>query len=111
MIREALSAAARNASLGGALARAPIARDVVKRVVGGDTIEAALGVAADLADDSFAELYPAGDAKAGAAAMLRLLDRPSHLLRQAALSAAQTRVGTMQQHFERLFALYAGASR
>lgn len=53
MIREALSAAARNASLGGALARAPIARDVVKRVVGGDTIEAALGVAADLADRGF----------------------------------------------------------
>ena len=53
MIREALSAAARNASLGAALARAPIARDVVKRVVGGDTVEAALGVAADLADRGF----------------------------------------------------------
>ena len=53
MIRDALSAAARNANLGGVLGRTPIARDVVKRLVGGDTIESALGVAADLADRGF----------------------------------------------------------
>ncbi len=53
MIRGALSAVARNESLGGLLSRAPIARDVVKRVVGGDTVESALGVAADLADRGF----------------------------------------------------------
>ena len=43
MIRGALSAVARNESLGGLLSRAPIARDVVKRVVGGETVESALG--------------------------------------------------------------------
>ncbi len=53
MIRGALSAIARNESLGGLLSRAPIARDVVKRVVGGDTVESALGVSADLADRGF----------------------------------------------------------
>jgi proline dehydrogenase len=53
VIRGALSAVARNESLGGLLSRAPIARDVVKRVVGGDTVESALGVAADLADRGF----------------------------------------------------------
>jgi proline dehydrogenase len=53
VIRGALSAVARNESLGGLLSRAPIARDVVKRVVGGETIESALGVAADLADRGF----------------------------------------------------------
>lgn len=53
MIRGALSAVARNESLGGLLSRAPIARDVVKRVVGGDSVESALGVAADLADHGF----------------------------------------------------------
>lgn len=53
MIREALSSLARNQSLGGLLSRAPIARDVVKRVVGGDTIEAALVVAGELADRGY----------------------------------------------------------
>jgi proline dehydrogenase len=53
VIRGALSAVARNESLGGLLSRAPIARDVVKRVVGGDTVESALDVAADLADRGF----------------------------------------------------------
>jgi proline dehydrogenase len=53
VIRGALSAVARNESLGGLLSRAPIAREVVKRVVGGDTVESALGVAADLADRGF----------------------------------------------------------
>lgn len=53
MIREALSSLARNQSLGGLLSRAPLARDVVKRVVGGDTIEAALVVAGELADRGY----------------------------------------------------------
>ena len=50
MIREALSAVARNESLGGLLSRTPGARDVVKRVVGGDSVDGALTVAAELAD-------------------------------------------------------------
>ena len=37
MIRGALASLARNESLGGLISRTPIARDVVKRVVGGDT--------------------------------------------------------------------------
>ncbi len=50
MIREALSAVARNESLGSLLSRTPVARDVVARVVGGDTLEEAIAVAAELAD-------------------------------------------------------------
>jgi len=53
VIRGALAAVARNESLGGLLTRTPIARDVVKRVVGGETVEAALVVAAELADRGF----------------------------------------------------------
>lgn len=64
------------------------------------------GGAADLADDGFAELYPAGDALACADAMVRLAARPAALLKQAALETAQRRVGTMADHFEKLFALY-----
>lgn len=66
-----------------------------------------VGGAADLADDAFAETYPAGDAKACAAAMLALLSRPRELLSRAALAAAQTRIGTMEDHFAALFDLYA----
>ena len=50
MIREALAAVARNESLGGIIGRAPLARDVVKRVVGGETVDSALVVATGLAD-------------------------------------------------------------
>lgn len=50
MIREAIAAVARNESVGGILGRAPLAKDVVKRVVGGETVDSALAVAAGLAD-------------------------------------------------------------
>lgn len=50
MIREALAAVARNESIGGILGRAPLAKDVVKRVVGGETVDSALEVASGLAD-------------------------------------------------------------
>ncbi|MHB1164206.1 MAG: proline dehydrogenase family protein [Candidatus Nanopelagicales bacterium] len=53
MIREALTAVARNETLGQALSRAPLARDVFRRVVGGDTVEEALAVVAGLADQGF----------------------------------------------------------
>jgi proline dehydrogenase len=53
VIRGALAAVARNESLGGILSRAPIAREVVKRVVGGDSVEVAIGVAMNLADHGF----------------------------------------------------------
>lgn len=53
MIREALAAAARNESLGGVLSRTPVAREVVSRVVGGDTVEDVVAVVRDLADRGF----------------------------------------------------------
>jgi proline dehydrogenase len=53
VIREALRAVARNEALGGLVGRAPGASEIVKRVVGGETLEAALEVATDLADRGF----------------------------------------------------------
>ncbi len=53
MIREALSSIARNESVAGLISRAPIARDVVKRVVAGESVEDALTVAGELADRGF----------------------------------------------------------
>ena len=53
MIREALAALARNDTVGVAISRTPVARDVVSRLVGGDTIDEALAVATDLADRGF----------------------------------------------------------
>ncbi len=53
MIREAISAVARNESLGGLISRTPVARDVVRRLVAGETVESALAVALDLADRGF----------------------------------------------------------
>lgn len=50
MIREALSAVARNESLGPLISRTPVAREVIKRVMGGDTAADALAVADRLAD-------------------------------------------------------------
>ena len=53
MIREALSAVARNESLGGLLSRAPGARLVVRRVTAGETTDDALSAVRDLADRGF----------------------------------------------------------
>ena len=53
MIREALASVARNESISGVLARTPVARDLVTRVVGGETIDDVLPVIADLADRGF----------------------------------------------------------
>lgn len=53
MIRDALLAVARNESLGGLISRAPGANEVVRRVVGGETMEAAIEVATALADRGF----------------------------------------------------------
>lgn len=65
------------------------------------------GGAADLVDDAYSQTYPAGDAKACARAMLALLERPPELMRQAAMSSASSRIGTMDDHFRGLFATYA----
>jgi alpha-1,6-mannosyltransferase len=68
------------------------------------------GGAAELAGAAYAETYPAGDADAGAAAILRLLARDRSALREG-VAAASDRVGTMDDHFEALFALYARLAR
>jgi proline dehydrogenase len=50
MIRDALASLARNESLGELISRAPLGRSVVKRVVGGDSVDEAIIVASELAD-------------------------------------------------------------
>ena len=63
------------------------------------------GGAAALAGPEHAETYAAGDAEACGRAILRLLGRDRGQLRSACAAAAE-RIGTMDEHFERLFALY-----
>ncbi len=53
MIREALAGLARNESIGGAIARTPIARDAVARLVAGEDVADAVTTAALLADDGY----------------------------------------------------------
>ena len=65
-----------------------------------------VGGAADLADPTYAETYPPGDAGAFAAALLRLLGRDRAQLSAACATAVDERVGTMDDHFEQLFELY-----
>ncbi len=65
-----------------------------------------VGGAADLVDPQCAQTYPPGDARKGAAAILAMLDRDPADTRKAALKAAVERIGTMEDHFEQLFALY-----
>ncbi len=53
MIREALAGLARNESVGEVLARTPVARDAVSRLVAGDAVADAIATAAALADDGY----------------------------------------------------------
>lgn len=53
MIREAFTALARNPAVAGALARTPVARDVVARVVGGEDLDEVMPLVSDLADRGF----------------------------------------------------------
>jgi alpha-1,6-mannosyltransferase len=64
------------------------------------------GGAADFGGPGYAETYEAGNAAAGAAAIRRLLARDPVALGLAAARAAAERIGTMDDHFRRLFALY-----
>jgi alpha-1,6-mannosyltransferase len=66
-----------------------------------------VGGAADLADPSYAEVYAPGDAVGCADAILRVLARSRDDLRSACEVAQSTKIGTMADHFEQLFALYA----
>ncbi len=66
------------------------------------------GGAADLADPTCSETYPAGDAEAAAKALIAVLERDRAGLSRAAAVAAD-RIGGIESHFEKLFALYAEA--
>jgi len=68
------------------------------------------GGASDLARPETSETYLPGDMRDAARAILRLAARDQAELRRAAALAAG-RIGTMDQHFERLFAAYAGLRR
>ncbi len=64
------------------------------------------GASATLAAPDYAQTYRAGDAADAAAAILRLLARDRAAQSRAASLAAVTRVNTIEQHFEKLFAIY-----
>jgi alpha-1,6-mannosyltransferase len=65
------------------------------------------GGAADFAGEDYAEIYATGNASAAAAAILRLAARPRAALKAAALHAGKTRVSSADDHFTKLFDLYA----
>jgi alpha-1,6-mannosyltransferase len=69
----------------------------------------ASGGAADLADPACSETYPPGDAEAAARALIALLERDRARLSQAAEAVAADRIGDIESHFEKLFALYTAA--
>jgi alpha-1,6-mannosyltransferase len=73
---------------------------------GAPMIVPSAGGARDLAAPAYAEVYPLGDAQGAAAAITRLLSRDRETLSRAALAAAESRIGTADAHFDRLFALY-----
>jgi alpha-1,6-mannosyltransferase len=64
------------------------------------------GASATFAGPGYAEIYRAGDAVDGAAAILRLLEGERKTQSQAALAAADAQVFTVEQHFEKLFSIY-----
>jgi alpha-1,6-mannosyltransferase len=70
-----------------------------------------VGGAAALADPSYAETYPAGDARACADAVLRLLAREPQRLRCAAATFGRTHLLSQGEHFDRLFETYLSLAR
>ena len=68
------------------------------------------GGAGDLAAAEYAETYAPGDSNSAARAILDLLRRDRMVLSRAALEAGQRRVGDIEGHFEKLFAVYAQAT-
>ena len=65
------------------------------------------GGAFDFAGPDYAEVYALGDPHAAADAIIRLFARDRDRLSAAARHAAETRIGSADAHFDRLFALYA----
>jgi alpha-1,6-mannosyltransferase len=64
------------------------------------------GASATFAGPGYAEIYRVGDASDGADAILRLLAGDRAAQSRAALAAADARVFTVEQHFEKLFEIY-----
>ncbi len=65
------------------------------------------GGAHDLGEPGYAETYRAGDSLACAAAIARLLRRDREQLVASVSAAARSKVGTVEDHFNHLFELYA----
>jgi alpha-1,6-mannosyltransferase len=65
------------------------------------------GGAFDFATPECSEVYRPGDANDCARAVTRLLQRNPAALRHASLLQARTHVGSQDDHFDRLFSLYA----
>jgi len=64
------------------------------------------GGAFDMSGQAYSETYKTGDAADAARALLALFDRDEGDLRQNAQAAAQQKILTHEQHFERLFDYY-----
>ena len=64
------------------------------------------GGAADLADPSYAETYAPGDVVGCSEAIEALLGRDRGALVAGCARAAEQKIGTMDDHFDQLFALY-----
>jgi len=64
------------------------------------------GASATFAGPGYAQTYRVGDAQDAAAAILRLLAGNRAAQSLAASAAAQARVSSVEQHFEKLFAIY-----
>ncbi|GAA0545984.1 alpha-1,6-mannosyltransferase [Rhizomicrobium palustre] len=64
------------------------------------------GGAADLAAPAYAETYTPGEAEDGARALSKILIRDRAVLSRAAVTAAQERIGDLDGHFDKLFALF-----
>lgn len=69
------------------------------------------GGAYDFAAPEYAEVYPLGDADGAARAIIRLFARDRDVLAAAATAGAESRIGTADAHFDRLFALYESLVR
>ncbi|MBU6299558.1 MAG: glycosyltransferase [Alphaproteobacteria bacterium] len=67
------------------------------------------GGAGDLAASEYAGIYAPGDSNSAAKAILDLLGRNQATLSNNALDAARRRIGSIESHFEELFAVYAQA--
>ncbi len=65
-----------------------------------------VGGAGDLADPVYSETYKPGNAKALSHAILRIMDRDRDQMINACAHAAEHTIGTMDDHFRRLFQVY-----